>query len=115
MKAVNTTQNRTLAANLSVADTFLTSLVGLLGRQTLPLGEGLWITPCQSVHTIGMKFAIDVLFLNQDGVILHLIEGMKPFRISKHLTDARSVLELPKNNIPETHTRLGDRVKITSD
>ncbi len=112
MRAINLTQNKLLATDLSVADTFLRSLIGLLDKQNLSSGEGLWIFPCQSIHTFGMRFPIDVLFLSRDGIVLHLIEHMKPFRISKHVKAAKGVLELPSHTIPATTTQLGDKVAI---
>jgi uncharacterized membrane protein (UPF0127 family) len=113
MKAINVTQNKTLASSLSVADTFLGSLLGLMGRRHFPMGAGLWINPCQSVHSMWMRFPIDVIFLDKQKSIVHLITNMKPFRISRHISRAKSVLELPASTIIETQTQLGDQVEIT--
>jgi uncharacterized protein len=113
MQAVNITQNKTLADPLVVADTFLSSLIGLLGKRNLPPGQGLWILPCQSVHTMWMQFPIDVIFLDRNKVVVHCIENMKPFRLSKHIGKAKSVLELPAFTIKITRTLLGDQVEIS--
>jgi uncharacterized protein len=113
MKAVNITRNKMLATTLSVADTFGSSLLGLMGRGCLPLGEGLWIIPCQSVHSMWMRFPIDVVFLSSQRSIIHLVENMKPFRITKYVSAAESVIELPASTIAATQSRIGDRVKIT--
>ena len=69
----------------------LDSLIGLMGKACLKKGHGLWIKPCQSVHTFWMRFPIDVLFLDKNGVVIHFIESMKPFRVSRHVLKARSV------------------------
>ena len=111
-RAVNATRNKTLANSLWVADTFFSSLLGLMGKRQLPAGEGLWICPCQSVHSMWMRFPIDVIFLNNQKSIIHLIENMKPFRISKYVHTARSVLELPARTIQATQTQVGDQIDI---
>lgn len=85
------------------ADHFFSRLKGLLGRAFLPLDEGLLILPCHSVHTLGMRFPIAVLFLDSAGQILHLIPDMPPGRISPVVKGARQVLELH----PETCARFG--------
>jgi uncharacterized membrane protein (UPF0127 family) len=112
MQAINVTRGQILANRLAVADTFLSSLIGLMGRGRMAPGEGLWICPCQSVHTLWMRFSIDVLFLDNDKSVIHLVERMKPFRISRHLSRAGSVVELPAATIQLTGTRLGDRLEF---
>jgi len=114
MQAINLTQKKTLASGLSVADTILSSLIGLLGKPNLPPGEGLWLVPCQSIHTMWMRFPIDVIFLDSAKTVVHLIENMKPFRISKHVSSARSVIELPATTITSTQTQLGDQIVIAN-
>jgi uncharacterized protein len=107
--------NQTILADRALlADNFWASLKGLMGQTALPSGSGLLLTPCQSVHTMFMRFPIDVIFIDKNGKILHLIESMKPWRISKHLTKSRSVLELPAGTIAATATKLGDTVVITN-
>ena len=115
MQAMNITQQRLLADGVCVADTYLSSLRGLIGKRYLRSGAGLWIVPCQSIHTLWMLFPIDVIFLDKDGTVVHLVEDMKPFRISRHVFQARSVIELPVNTIRRTNTKLGDQLKISED
>ena len=81
----------------AVADTYLRRLVGLLGKSKgwARRGHGLWIVPSRGVHTIGMLFPIDVIFLNNKRVVVHVQEFMRPFRVSKVCLKASSVLELP--------------------
>jgi len=110
--AVNVTRNKVLANSLKIADTFFSSLLGLMGRRRLPIGEGLWICPCQSVHSMWMRFPIDVIFLDNKKSVIHLVENMRPFRISKYVTTAQSVIELPVNTIAATQTQVGDLVNI---
>jgi uncharacterized membrane protein (UPF0127 family) len=112
MKALNVTQNKVLANTLLIADTFVSSFIGLMGKRSLTLGHGLWIIPCQSVHTFWMRFSIDVIFLDRNRVVIQLVERLRPFRISKHISRAVSVMELPANTIVGTHTHLGDQIEV---
>ena len=112
MRAFNVTQQRTLANMLMVADSFFRGLIGLMGRPGLDVGHGLWIVPCQSVHTFWMRFPIDVIFLDEHRKVIHLVENLRPFRISRHLSKARSVIELPVSSIKATGTQLGDEIRI---
>ena len=82
------------------------------GKGGLEAGHGLWIVPCQSVHTFWMRFSIDVVFLDEHRKVIHLVENLRPFRISKHLSRARSVIELPVSSIRATGTQMGDEIRI---
>ena len=115
MRATNVTRGRIVANPVSVADTFFSSLIGLMGRRELPEGHGLWIPHCQSVHTFWMRFPIDVLFLNSDRRVVHLVEGMVPFRISRHFRQARSILELPVLTIQSSKTQIGDELQFSPE
>jgi uncharacterized membrane protein (UPF0127 family) len=112
MQAFNVTQQRTVAKVLTVADSFFRSLIGLMGRPRLDAGHGLWIVPCQSVHTFWMRFSIDVVFLDQHHKVIHLVESLRPFRISRHLSKASSVIELPVGAIKTSRTQIGDEIRI---
>jgi hypothetical protein len=110
----NVTRGTLLADSLDIADTFLDSLMGLMGRPCLKRGQGLWIKPCQSIHTLWMRFPIDVLFLDKQGVVVHFVESMKPFRVSRHVSKARSVIELPACSIRDSETQLGDCIEVSN-
>jgi len=112
MQAFNVTRQRILASVLVVADSFFHSLIGLMGRRGLESGHGLWIVPCQSVHTFWMRFPIDIVFLDEHHRVVHLAENLKPFRISKHVSKARSVIELSVCAIMTTGTQIGDEIQI---
>ena len=112
LRAINISRDQGLADDLKVAGNFFSSLIGLMGRRRFHRGEGLWITPCQSIHTLWMRFSIDALFLDKDGTIVHLVENMKPFRASRHVARARGVLELPAETVHLSGTCLGDRVQF---
>jgi hypothetical protein len=78
------------------------------------VGSGLWIVPSRGVHTIGMMFPIDLVFLSKEQEVVHVEEHVRPFRISKVSLKASSVLELPPHTIYRTGTQVGDRLEISS-
>lgn len=79
---------------VETADSFLKRFLGLMFRKSMGKNHALLITPCNAVHTFSMKFAIDVVYLDADGVILKIDEAMKPRKIGKTVKGGRSVLEL---------------------
>src|SRR5260370_17658405 len=94
---------RILAESADVADTSSKRRIGLLKHSKLNPGEGLWIAPCESVHSFGMKFAIDVVYLDRKKKVRKIRKNMVPRRISACLT-AHSVLDLPIRVIDPRHT-----------
>jgi uncharacterized protein len=112
MKATDCTSGKELALHLALADTLLARLKGLLGRSALPAGEGLWIKPCNSVHTFGMKFPIDVVFLDQGKRVVGVAKALRPNRISRIYSAAKSVIELPAGTIDASDTVPGNQLKV---
>jgi uncharacterized membrane protein (UPF0127 family) len=112
----NQTRETFVATEAVVADSYLRRLIGLLGKTKgwARLGTGLWIVPSRGVHTIGMMFPIDLIFLNKQKQVVHLEEHVRPFRISKVSLKASSVLELPPHTIYRSGTQVGDRFEISS-
>jgi len=100
-----------LGAAILVADTSATRNVGLLKHKALYAGEGLWIVPCQSVHTFFMKFAIDLVYLDKQRFVRKVRHAVPPWRISGCFW-AHSVLELPAGIAEETGTQPGDKLSI---
>ena len=111
----NKTRETFVATEAIVADSYVRRLVGLLGKtkRWTRLGTGLWIVPSSGVHTIGMLFPIDLIFLSRDKEVIHLEEYVRPFRISKVSLKANSVLELPPHTIYHSGTQVGDRFEIS--
>jgi uncharacterized protein len=107
----NLTRDVVLADSADVADTSAKRRTGLLKHTSLEAGDGLWISPCEAVHSFGMKFAIDVLYLDRKHKIKKARADMVPRRISGCLT-AHSVLELPAGTIARTGTQAGDQLEI---
>jgi uncharacterized membrane protein (UPF0127 family) len=112
----NRTRESFLGTEVTVADTFVGRIVGLLGKtRNWPRpGRGLWLVPSHGVHTIGMMFAIDLVFLDPNNTVVHVEEFVRPFRISAVSLRARSVLEFPPHTIFRTGTKVGDRLEIRS-
>ncbi len=110
MRVVNESRGVAIAGSVERASTLWARSRGLLGRRGLEPGKGLLLDPCSGIHTFFMAFPIDALFLSGDGTVLHLAPGMGPWRMSRYVLKARSVLELPAGTIRETGTQVGDRL-----
>lgn len=115
MKVHNRTRNTLLGDRIEWAGTSERRRRGLLGRDGLAPGEGLYIVPCQWIHMFGMRFAIDVLFLDESGKAVGLHHALPPNRLSKLCWRADGVLELPAGTLRETATELGDRIEFEED
>lgn len=113
MPVINLTKKTWLATKVRKADNFLTRLVGLLKRTHLGPEEALWLMPSKGIHTIGMKFPIDVVFLNKEFYVLGLISGMHPYRVSGVHMRGYSVIELPNGTIRKSRTEIGDQLEIS--
>ena len=111
MKVRNLTRGTELGDRIAVADTSQTRRTGLLKHTSLEPGEGLWIVPSEGVHCFGMKFDIDVLFLNKKREVLKVRPRMARRAISLCLR-AHSVLELPAGAIAATGTLVGDQLEL---
>ena len=113
MPVINATRKTWLATKVRKADNFLTRLIGLLKRSNLGPEEALWLMPSKGIHTIGMKFPIDVVFLSRSNTVVGLVQGMVPCRLSNIHFTSYSVLELPKGTIKKSRTEVGDQFEIS--
>ncbi len=110
MRVTNLTRGTILADRAREATRFLHRFVGLMGRKDLPVGEGLLILPCNSIHTFFMRIPIDALFLDRDGQVVKLLPALPPWRMTSLYWNARSVLELPAGTAAASQTVEGDRL-----
>jgi uncharacterized membrane protein (UPF0127 family) len=110
--AVNRTRDTVLVEHGDVAASAWARLRGLLRHAPLQPGEGLLLRGEKAIHTIGMGFAIDVVFLDRAGRVVHLIPVMAPLRLSPFVANAADVLELPPGTIARTGTMLGDQIEL---
>jgi uncharacterized membrane protein (UPF0127 family) len=112
LKIWNLTRQAVLAHSVEVADRGATRRKGLLGRSCLPFGEGLWIVPCESVHTFWMKFPIDLVYLDRHRKVKKVRSGVGPWRLSACLS-AHSVLEFASGTIDKTQIKPGDKLEFS--
>jgi uncharacterized membrane protein (UPF0127 family) len=112
--ARNLSTGTVIADNVAVAATRATRRTGLLKHSSLADGEGLWIVPCRGVHTFQMKFAIDVVALDDDGVVIDRVTNMQPWRIRLPRRGTAGVLELAAGSLDRTGTTLGHRIELSA-
>ena len=110
LRVTNTTRGTILADRAQEATSFRTRLVGLMGRKELPFGQGLWIQPCNSIHTFFMRIPIDALFLGADHTVIRIFPALPPWRATGLYFGVRSVLELPAGTAAASQTREGDHL-----
>ena len=111
LRVHNQSRDTTLANRALIADNSKTRKTGLLKHDRLESGEGLWITPCEGIHTVGMKFPIDVLFLDKKRKVVKIRAAMPRWRMAASLF-AHSVLELPSGTAQATQTISGDQLEF---
>ncbi len=108
----NVTRDTVLATAERWARTYSERTRGLLDSEGLEPGEALVISPCNSVHMFGMKFAIDVLFVKKDGTVVRAIPNLKPWRATRIYFTAKHTIELPVGAIEASGTEKGDRLEF---
>lgn len=108
----NQTRECFLSLNVKVADTTFSRLRGLIGKFKLRSDEGLWVVPSQGVHTIGLLFPLDLIYLDENYCVIHLVEYLPSFHIGPFKAHAESVLELPTHTIYSSNTQIGDQLVI---
>ncbi len=101
-----------LACNLVKAENLFARLKGLLGRSSLPRGEAMLIRPCNGIHTFGMRFAIDAVFLDRENRVVAVTKDLRPNRMTPLFFRAACVIELPAGTVEETKTATGHEVGI---
>ncbi|MCL1080168.1 DUF192 domain-containing protein [Parashewanella spongiae] len=108
MKCVRlSNQNGRLIAQVFIANTPWLRLRGLLGRPSLNNDQAMLISPCYSVHTIGMRYSLDIVYLNSQNQVLRIKKNLKPFRASA-CKGAAKVLELAAGGIKNKNINIGD-------
>jgi uncharacterized membrane protein (UPF0127 family) len=110
----NQTRESFLSLGVTRADNSFARLKGLLGRLRLRSDEGIWVVPSQGIHTIGLLFPIDLIYLDASHRVIHLVEHLGTFRIAPIRTNSASVLELPTRTIYSSQTQVGDQLLVSS-
>jgi uncharacterized membrane protein (UPF0127 family) len=112
MQVSNLTRQTVLATGIKLANSAARRRNGLLGRHRLHPDEGLWILPCEAVHTFGMQFSIDLVYLDRKNRIKKLRSEVPPWRLSACFS-AHSVLELSPGTIRKTQSKRGDELELS--
>jgi uncharacterized protein len=110
-QARNLTRGVLIGSDIRTAETSAERRTGLLKHARLDEGSGLWIVPCEAVHTFFMKFAIDLIYLDRKRRVRGTVRALRPWRMSICLP-AHSVIELPPGTIDRTNTQKGDYLEL---
>jgi uncharacterized protein len=94
-RLVDSTTGRVLAGRLLVPRTIFGRGVGLMFRAGLAGGDGMWINPCNGIHMMFMRFAIDAVFLDRRLRVVRVVRTLRPWRMVPFVLHAESVVELP--------------------
>ena len=108
MQILDQTRGSVVARKVRVANRFFERLRGLIGRPRLQPGEAFWLPFCQGVHTFGMKYPIDVVFLNKENRVVKLVQALQPNSFSPVVFQSASVLELPEGTLWKSKTQTGN-------
>ncbi len=107
----NQTRGTSIADQAKIAESFLSRAKGLLGTSELPVGSGLFIIPCNSIHMFGMKYAIDAVIVDKKLKVVEILHAIKPGHMSRVYGKAHSCLELPAGRAKDTQTEVGDQLE----
>lgn len=107
--AENLTRGTIVASRVHVAGTSAQRRLGLLTTESLKPGDGLWIAPCEAIHTFGMRWPIDAAFLDREYRVRKIVRRLRPWRMAVCLL-GNSVIELPAGELDSTGTEMGDRL-----
>jgi len=112
LKIYNVTRDRCLADTAIMSDNFFSRLRGLMGRSSLPSGCCMVIKPCRSIHTMFMRFSLDVLFVDRRNKVVAMVCDLSPFRFSRYIKQACLAIEFPAGSLKSTGTVPGDLIEI---
>ena len=111
-RIANSTRGTCLATRARYARNGAERRRGLLGRESIEPGEALILPRCRQVHMFGMKFSIDVLFVDKRGRAVRCVRDLAPGRLSRWVRRARTTIELPVGTLDVTRTEPGDTILI---
>jgi uncharacterized protein len=108
----NQTRECFLSLGVTAADTTFARLRGLIGRFSLKSDEGIWVVPSSGIHTLGVLVPLDLIYLDANHRVIHLVEHFPTFRIAPLRVQSESVLELATHTIYSSQTQMGDQLLI---
>ncbi|MFA5411595.1 MAG: DUF192 domain-containing protein [Candidatus Omnitrophota bacterium] len=112
MKIFNQSKNTVLAEAVIIADRLFPRMKGLLGKKELKPNEAIVLKPCNSIHTLFMRFPIDVLFIDKHNKAIEVISNLKPYRLTRIYFNARFAIELPSGTLQATATAKDDTLLL---
>lgn len=115
MQVFDLSKSKTIAGHTKVAKGFLERFRGLIGSAPLQEGEALWIPHCQGIHTFGMAYPIDAVYLNANMKIVRGVEKMRPYSFGPISFQTASVLELSAGSIRKLKIKTGDFLLFVED
>ncbi len=115
VRAENSVRGTLLGSRIGMADRWWQRLTGLIGRERLGPGEGLWLRPCRAVHMFGMSQPLDVVFLDRSGRVVAAYPGLQPGARTSYHVQARDALELPPGVLAATGTVEGDTIVCSAE
>lgn len=111
-KAILRKGDAVLIPDMDVTESFLERFQGLMFTQSIPDSYGLLIRPCNQIHMMNMKFPLDVIYLSEDGTILHIDEDIHPWKIGKTVKKAVGVVEVNSGTCARLGLETGDKLTI---
>lgn len=115
MKLINQNNGQVVAESISIADTFLKRLKGLMFTKKLPSDCALYLKPCNGIHTFFMRYSIDVLHLDSECRIVAIEENLKPWKLGKIHSFTTQIIELSSGVICKTNLKIGNRLEIIKE
>lgn len=108
----NSSTGNIIADRLERPKTWLKRTIGLIGRPALENGQGLWLEKCWGIHTVGVRFALDVLFLGPDFRVVGFARGVNPGRLAVVNAFSTHVIEMPAGTLDTADLLVGDHVRL---
>ena len=102
-----------LVSEIEDASSFFTRFMGLMYRREMAEDHGLLLTPCNEIHTFGMRFDIDTVALSDEGEVLFVDKAVPPRKVRKKVAGCRSILELNAGMCDKLGIEVGDRLEFT--
>jgi protein-S-isoprenylcysteine O-methyltransferase Ste14/uncharacterized membrane protein (UPF0127 family) len=115
LPVINTTQEKQYPFQVHQAGTFFSRLIGLAGSSRPDPESALWVKPCTRIHTFGMAYPLDVLYLDETGKVIRALSNVKPNTIPAKSARTVSVLEFPSGILNDQNIREGDQLDVVSD
>ncbi|MGA7987478.1 MAG: DUF192 domain-containing protein [Candidatus Dormiibacterota bacterium] len=103
----------TVARDVTMADNPWSRFMGLMGKRELADGAGLYLRPCSSIHMFFMRFPLDIAFIDEDGRVVRLYHGLRPWRMSRIVRRAKAAIELRSGTLAHAGVTVGDLLTMS--